>query len=53
MKRTLHLVQIKNIIDKSFYNGFKLDILRLLRPLTANLFIQNIARIANAVQVTI
>ena len=35
MKRTLHLVSVKNITVKSSYNWFKIDILRLVRPLTA------------------
>ena len=35
MKRILHLVPVKNIIFKPFYNWFKIDILRLLRLLTA------------------
>ena len=35
MKRILHLVSVKNITFKSFYNWFKIDILRLLRLLTA------------------
>ena len=35
MKRILHLVSVKNITFKSYYNWFKIDILRLLRPLTA------------------
>ena len=33
-KQILHLVPIKNIIVRSIYNWFKLDIYRLLRPLT-------------------
>ena len=36
MKRILHLVPIRNIVFKSSYDWFKFDILRLLRPLTAN-----------------
>ena len=35
MKRILHLVSVKNIMSKFSYNWFKIDILRLLRPLTA------------------
>ena len=42
MKRILHLVTVKNIIFKSSYNWFKIDILGLLRPLTA-IFVANIA----------
>ena len=36
MKRILHLVSVKNVTFKSFYNWFKIDILWRLRPLTAN-----------------
>ena len=36
MKRILHLVPIKNIVFKSSYNWFKIDIHQQLRPLTAN-----------------
>ena len=35
MKRILHLVSVKNITFKSSYNWFTIDILRLVRPLTA------------------
>ena len=35
MKRILHFVSVKNITFKSSYNWFKIDIRRLLRPLTA------------------
>ena len=35
MKRILHLVPVKIIIYKSSYNWFKIDILRLVQPLTA------------------
>ena len=35
IKRILHLVSVKNITFKSSYNWFKIDIRRLLRPLTA------------------
>ena len=35
IKRILHLVSVKNITFKSSYNCFKIDILRLVRPLTA------------------
>ena len=35
MKRILHLVSVKNITFKSSYNWFKIDIFRLVRPLTA------------------
>ena len=35
MKRILHLVPVKIIILKSSYNWLKIDICRLLRPLTA------------------
>ena len=35
MKQILHLVPVKTIIRKSSYNCFKIDILRLVRPLTA------------------
>ena len=35
MKQILHLVSVKNITFKSSYKWFKIDILRLLRPLTA------------------
>ena len=34
MKRILHLISAKNITFKSAYNWFKIDILRLVRPLT-------------------
>ena len=36
MKRILHLVPVKNFTFKSSYNWFKIDILWLLRPLTAS-----------------
>ena len=36
MKRILHLVPIKNIVVKSSFNWFKIDIHQQLRPLTAN-----------------
>ena len=42
MKRILYLVSVKNITFKSSYNWFKIDILGLLRPLTA-IFVANIA----------
>ena len=35
MKRILHLIPVKIIILKSSYNCFKIDILRLVRSLTA------------------
>ena len=35
MKRILHLVSVKKNTFKSSYNWFKIDILRLKRPLTA------------------
>ena len=35
IKRILHLVSVKNITYKSSYNWLQIDILRLLRPLTA------------------
>ena len=35
MKRILHLVSVKNNTFESSYNWFKVDILRLVRPLTA------------------
>ena len=35
MKRSLHLIPVKIIILKSSYNCFKIDILRLVRSLTA------------------
>ena len=35
MKQILHLVSVNNITFKSSYNWFKIDILMLVRPLTA------------------
>ena len=35
MQRILYLVSVKNITFKSSYNWFKIDILRLVQPLTA------------------
>ena len=40
MKRILHLVPIKNIVFKSSYNGFKIEIRRLLQLLTDQFFTQ-------------
>ena len=36
MKLILHLFPVKNIIFKSSYNWFKIDIHQQLQPLTAN-----------------
>ena len=36
MKQILHLVPMKNIVFKSSFNRFKIDIHQQLRPLTAN-----------------
>ena len=35
MKQILHLILVKICIIKSSYNWFKIDILRLVRPLIA------------------
>ena len=36
MNQILHLVSVRNIVFKSSYNWFKIDIHQQLRPLTAN-----------------